>query len=74
MIEEGRAIQHRFYKATRNDTESKEKRFIKLMEEGKVSAALRCIGSQASNVLKASADVITELANKHLDSKMHVHT
>ena len=72
MIEEGRAIQHRFYKATRNDTESKEKRFIKLMEEGKVSAALRCIGSQASNVLKPSADVITELANKHPDSKMAV--
>ena len=40
-----------------------------LMEQGKVSAALRCIGSQETSLLEATAEVLTELKKKHPDAQ-----
>ena len=35
------------------------------MEEGKISAALRCFGSQESGLLEVNADVLADLKSKH---------
>jgi len=45
LLREGRAIQNSFSKKKKTHYQKKDKRFITLMEQGKVSAALRCIGS-----------------------------
>ena len=54
LISEGEAIQQRMSSKKKSREEKHYKkwdRFIKLMEKGKISAALRSIGSQASSVL-----------------------
>ena len=42
-----------------------EQRFITLMEQGKVSAALRCIGSQQTGLLDVTPEVLQDLKLKH---------
>ena len=39
------------------------------MEEGRISAALRCIGSQETSVLDVTPDVLNELKDKHPEAK-----
>ena len=70
LLNEGRAIQGRFSKKKRRKQElSQSSRFVSLMEQGKVSAALRCIGSQQTSVLDVNAEVLKELKEKHLEAK-----
>ena len=47
------------------DGDLSNRRFVKLMEMGKVSAALRCIGSQETGVLETTEEVLQELQAKH---------
>ena len=42
---------------------------MSLMEQGKVSAALRCIGSEQSSVLEINDEVLGELKEKHPEAK-----
>ena len=44
-------------------------RFVARMEEGRISDALRCIGSQETSVLDVTPDVLTELKEKHPEGK-----
>ena len=54
LINEGKAIQNRMTQKKKTKCDSDEKRFVKLMEQGKISAALRCIGSLQCGVRGAS--------------------
>ena len=65
LIEEGRAIQKRFSRKKKANHMKQEQRFITLMEQGKVSAALRCIGSQQTGLLDVSPEVLQDLKSKH---------
>ena len=47
----------------------RKKRFAKQMEIDKVSAALRCVGSQDTRVLKTTPEVLQELRAKHPPSE-----
>ena len=70
LLSEGRAIQNRFSKKKKKSRQSKQQsRFISLMEQGKVSAALRCIGSQETSVLDVTPEVLNELKDKHPEAK-----
>jgi hypothetical protein len=64
LLCEGRAIQGRLSSKKKSFAQKKEKRFIALMERGKVSLALKCIGSQDS-LLEVSQDVLDDLKQKH---------
>jgi hypothetical protein len=65
LLREGRAIQNSFSKKKKTRSQKKDKRFISLMEQGKVSAAIRCIGSQETSVLDVNNEVLKELKSKH---------
>ena len=65
LLNEGRAIQKRLCSNKKHNPPSKQDRFIKLMEEGRVSAALRCVGSQESNLLQVNEQVVSDLKSKH---------
>ena len=69
LLNEGRAIQKRFSRKKKSAPAKKEERFIKLMEKGKISAALRCIGSLETGVLEATTEVMNELKLKHPPSE-----
>ena len=45
--------------------DSNEQRFVRLMEEEKVSAALQCIGSLQCGVHEITPDVLKVLQEKH---------
>lgn len=65
LINEGRAIQKRF-KANRKKIKQKNfEQFVKKMEMGKVSEAIRNIGSSKRNVLEMTPEVLKELKQKH---------
>ena len=64
LVREGTAIQERLAKSKMSKDHC-EKVFVRLMLQGKVSAALRWIGSQATSVLPADDDVFNELARLH---------
>ena len=68
LIGEGRAIQKRLSRKKIVPI-SKEKRFVNLMEEGRVSAALRCIGSLEAGLLECTPEVLAELKQKHPEPK-----
>ena len=70
LLSEGRAVQKRVSRKKKTVAGRKEKRFIQLMEAGKVSAALRCIGSLDTDVLQPSAEVLEELKLKHPPPKV----
>ena len=65
LLDEGRAIQKRFSRKKKPHHMKQEQRFITLMEQGKVSAALRCIGSQQTGLLDISPEVLQDLKSKH---------
>ena len=65
LLDEGEAIQRRFSNKKKTKAAKKEKRFTNLMEKGRVSAALKCIGSQESTVLEVTDDVLSTLKEKH---------
>ena len=69
LLQEGRAVQKRFSHKKKSLPAKKEERFIKLMEKGKVSAALRCIGSLETGVLDVTPEVMNELKKKHPPAK-----
>ena len=64
LIREGRAIQERL-KKSKMSKEHYERVFVRLMLQGKVSAALRWIGSQSTSVLEATSKVVEDLKKKH---------
>jgi hypothetical protein len=64
LVREGEAIQDRLAKSKASKDHS-EKVFVRLMLQGKVSAALRWIGSQATSVLSADDATIRELVDLH---------
>ena len=65
LLSEGRAIQSAFSRKKKNKPQKKINRFVMLMEQGKISAALRCIGSQETSLLTVTPEVVTELKTKH---------
>ena len=66
LISEGKAIQKRISQGKKKSTSNKKlKRFISLMEEGKISAALRCIGSLECGVHDITPEVLADLKEKH---------
>ena len=65
LLSEGRAIQKRFSKKKKPRHMKQQARFISLMEQGKISSALRCIGSQETSVLEVTSDVLKVLQEKH---------
>ena len=66
LISEGTAIQNRMsQKKKKPKPASSEQRFIRLMEEGKISAALRCIGSLQCGVHQITPEVLAQLHEKH---------
>ena len=69
LLKEGRVIQKRLKRKKKSKSVRKEKRFIQLMEAGKVSAALRCIGSQETSVLDTTPEVLQQLRDKHPPSE-----
>ena len=69
LLKEGRVIQKRLNRKKKSKSVRKEKRFIQLMEAGKVSAALRCIGSQETSVLDTTPEVLQQLRDKHPPSE-----
>ena len=64
LIREGKAIQGRLAKS-KTSKDHCEKVFVRLMLQGKVSAALRWIGSQATSVHHTDPTVIEELKRLH---------
>ena len=64
LLSEGKTIQTRLTRAKRK-ADNSEQRFVHLMEDGKVSAALRCIGSLQCSVHQITADVLETLNEKH---------
>ena len=74
LLEEGRSIQERFTKDKGDgdngqSIQKDHKRFISLMEKGKIGRALRCIGSQRTGVLDVTEDVMNELIEKHPEAQ-----
>ena len=62
LISEGTAIQNRMsQKKKKPKPASSEQRFIRLMEEGKISAALRCIGSLQCGVHNITPEELAKL-------------
>ena len=61
LLNEGRAIQDRLSKGKHLQSHP-EKVFVRLMLQGKVSAAMRWIGSNSTGILEASDDVVGELS------------
>ena len=51
--------------STKQPPENHEKVFVRLMLQGKISAALKWNGSQRSGLLDATPDVIETLISKH---------
>ncbi len=68
LIKEGSVIQERM-KSPKIDSKHHEKVFCRLMLQGKISAALRWIGSQQSTLLDATDEVLDVLKEKHPDSQ-----
>ena len=68
LLHECRAIQERLLKS-RETPEEKVKAFTRLMLQGRVSAALRFIGSETSNILPTTSEVLQELRNQHPKSE-----
>ena len=64
LMREGRAIQKKLAKS-KNQKNQAEKMFVRLMLQGKISAALRWIGSQQSNRLEVTKEVRDTLQEKH---------
>ena len=64
LLNEGKAIQNRLVNKKKK-SDSNEQRFIRLMEQGKISAALRCIGSLQCGVHDISPEVLKVLHEKH---------
>ena len=64
LLREGKAIQQRM-KKSKHSKEHTEQVFVRLMLQGKVSAAMRWIGTNAAGLCEATDEVITELINKH---------
>ena len=64
LLNEGKAIQNRMVNKKKK-SDSNEQRFIRLMEQGKISAALRCIGSLQCGVHDISPEVLKVLHEKH---------
>ena len=64
LLNEGKAIQSRMTKGKRK-AENGEQRFVHLMEDGKISAALRCIGSLQCGVHPITEEVLNTLKEKH---------
>ena len=64
LLREGRSIQSRLTKP-KHSAVHKEKVFTRLMLKGKISAALKWIGSQQRNLLDINDDVLEELKAKH---------
>ena len=56
---------NRMTRKKKSKPDSDEKRFIKLMEKGKISAALRCIGSLQCGMHEITPDVLRVLHEKH---------
>ena len=52
----------------KQQADSNELRFVRLIDEGKVSAALRCIGSLQCGVHEITHDVLKVLLEKHPDA------
>ena len=80
LLHEGMAVQKRFSSKKKTRREKKEKkwnRFINLMEKGKISAALRSIGSEATGVLDINQvleetkkdSLVPDMANQDLNCK-----
>ena len=65
LVNEGMAIQKRMSNKKKPKAVSNEERFIRLMEQGKISAALRCIGSLQCGVHEITPEVLAELREKH---------
>ena len=65
LVNEGKSIQNRMTRKKKTKCDSDEKRFVKLMEQGKISAALRCIGSLQCGVHEVTPDVLKVLQEKH---------
>ena len=64
LVKECLTIQRRM-KAPKNDPGHHEKVFVRLMLQGKVSAALKWNGRQRSGLMEASPEVIDILKSKH---------
>ena len=75
LLEEGKAIQAKFsqkksQKKFQSDKEEKKyKRFVKLMEKGKVAKAMRCFGSQHSSILDVTDQVLNDLISKNPEAQ-----
>ena len=69
LVREGRAIQDRLGRSKHVQAHT-EKVFSRLMMQGKVSAAMRWIGTSATGILDASEEVIQELIKKHPKPKL----
>ena len=68
LLREGKTIQQRI-KRNKQSKEHIEQVFVRLMFQGKVSAAMRWIGTSATGLLSASTEVISELVRKHPTGK-----
>ena len=64
LIRECRVIQRKLTQGKKK-TENVEKVFVRLMLQGKVSAALRWIGSQRSGRMEITEEVLDVLRKKH---------
>ena len=53
----------------KQQADSNEQRFVRLMEKGKVSAALQCIGSLQCGVHEITPDVLKVLQEKHPEAR-----
>ena len=65
LLDEGKAIQNRMTRKKKSKSASNEQRFIRLMEQGKISAALQCIGSLQCGVHDTTPEVVKTLQDKH---------
>ena len=69
LIREGKAIQDRLQRS-KHSQHSTEKVFVRLMLQGKISAAMRWIGESSTGILDANEETMTELVKKHPTSKL----
>lgn len=67
LISEGEAIQKRLTQGKHNP-ENHQRVFVRLMLQGKISAALKWISNVRSGVLDITLEVINKLKGKHPDS------
>ena len=65
LLSEGVAIQNRLSKKKKSKADRNEQRFVTLMEQGKISAALRCIGILQCGVHAITPEVLKVLQEKH---------